>query len=393
MPFRTLAICSPEQPSSGPSLARPSARAVLRPSAVGEEVIRRVSLPGALDKAIEARRDVTGESRDEAIASLLRAALRGGGEEKPEAVTPDLGELSAAAVALSEITRGHRAWLLEHHATLDETHRAASGAITDLQEFAATTREIRSGLSAVLRAIEITAEKERTTIAHALQEATGKAQEQLELARNQVASAQAQISAFEEARSLHLEGLKGHIERYRRLLKLTPTVAVSFVGVACVLAVLVSIVFVPTFQKFTEDAFVQRQIAPVVRDEIKKSFEVLRSENEAQTKAFFDLENERFEKFATHYRKQIDSLKGDKIALADENKNLTRLSNATTALNEQWKKYAQSLESENASLKKTPLKRMCGSLGEESSGRASLGLLLLPLVLVFASQYSRQKRV
>jgi phage-related tail protein len=393
MPFRTLAFHSPEHPSNAPFPARGKLRPTRPSSGQADEVTRRVSLPRALDKAIEARRDLTGESRDEAIASLLRTAFRGGEEERPTAVTPDLGELSAVAVALSETATQHRAWLSEHHAALDETHRAASGAVADLREFAAATHEVRSGLSTVLSAVEGTAEAQRKAIAQALREATGKAQEQLDLAQRQVASAQAQISEFEEARSLHLEGLKGHIERYRRILRLTPTVAVSFVGVACVLAVVTSLYFVPTFQKFSEDEFVQRQIAPVVRDEIKKSFEVLRTEQEAQTKEFFALENERFEKFAAHYRKQIESLKGDKASLADENQKLIRAYNTAIAHNAQWEEYGKKLESENANLKKPRLERLCGSIGADGVGSTSLALLLLPLMLVLVSRYSRRKRV
>jgi hypothetical protein len=395
MPFRTLAPRSPDMPSKASFPARGGLRHTRPSRSEAQEVKRRVSLPGALDKAIESLRDVTGESRDEAIVSLLRTALRGRGEEQERQaeVIPDLGELSAAVVALSETAKQHRAWLSQHHGALDETHRAASGAVADLREFATATVDVRSGLSTVLFAVEGTAEAQRKIITQALREATGKAQEQLDLAQRQVASAQAQISEFEEARSLHLEGLKRHIERYRRILRLTPTVAVSFVGVACILAMVTSLYFVPTFQKFSEDEFVQRQIAPVVREEMKKTFEMLRTEQEAQTKAFFALENERFEKFAAHYRKQIESLKGDKASLADENQKLVRAYNTVLDHNGQWEKYSKKLESENASLKKPGLGKLCGSIGADGVGSTSLALFLLPLVLVWVSRYSRRKRV
>jgi hypothetical protein len=170
-------------------------------------------------------------------------------------------------------------------------------------------------------------------------------------------------------------------------------VAVSFVGVACIIAVVISLYLVPTFQKFSEDEFVQRQIAPVVREEIKKSFAVLRTEQEAQTKAFFELENERFEKFATHYRKQIDSLKGDKAVLADENQKLILAYNTAINHNAQWEKHAKNLESENANLKKNRLERMCGSIGVAGVGSTSFALLLLPLFFALASECARRTRV
>lgn len=392
MPFRTLALCSPEQSSSAPSQVRPGPRSINRPLVSNEEVTRRVSLPAALDKAIEARRDVTGESRDEVIVSLLRTALRGKEEEAPVGEPIDLDALCEAAIRLSEISRDHRAWLSEHHAALDETHRAASGAVTDLREFASTTREVRSGLADVLCAVESAAEKQRATIAHALRDATGKAQEQLDRAQMQVASAQAQISAFEDARSLHLEGLNGHIERYRRILRLTPTLAVSFVGVACVIAVVTSLFFVPTFQKFSEDEFVQSQIAPVIQEEIKKSFEMLRTENETQTKAFFELENARFEKFAVHYRKHIDSLKGDKATLANEHQKLIRAYNSIAEANTEWKKHAAALESENAKLQKSSIDKLWSSFNLSGSTKLFLFILLVPLFFLGVRRLSEWRR-
>jgi len=382
MPFRTLAFCSPEQPSSGPALARPGARAFVRSSAGGEDVTRRVCLPGALDKAIEARRDVTGESRDEAITSLLRTALRGGEEERPAEVKPDLGELSAAAVTLSEIAKQHRAWLLEHHATLDETHRAASGAVTDLQEFALETRQVREGLSVLARAVELASEQQRATIAQVLSEATAKAQEQLALSQTQVEAAQVQMREFEEAHATHLNGLKGHIARYRRRLRLTPTVAVSFVGIACVIAVVTSLFFVPTFQKFTEEQFVQTQVAPVVREEIVKSFTLLRTENEAKTKEFFELENARFEKFASHYRKQIDSLSRDKVSLLEENQKLSGAYKDAYKASIEWKNLAQDIKRENVELKKNALQKWWESFKLSGSVKLFLFIIFVPLGLI-----------
>jgi hypothetical protein len=359
---------------------------------------------------------VTGETRDEVIASLLRSGLRGEGDgEAPPWVAsvvaaletqgprvasrapgalpapPDTDELSAAALLLAEITEGHRAWLTEHQAALEETHRAAGCAVADLREFAHRTQDVRSGLSAVLLAVQDAAEKQRTTIARALAEATTQAQEQLALARSQVQTAQEQMREFEEARAVHLEGLKAHVERYRRALRLTPTVAVSFVGVACVIAVVTSIVFVPSFQKFSEDQFVLRLVAPVVREEIKKSFEILRAENEKMTKEFFDLEQARFDKFEAHYRKQIEALRGDKANLVAENQNLRGAYSEKVAETRKWQAYAENLKQENDKLTKSALQRACGSIGTSEGGSTSLALLLVPLTLVLSQRCSRRR--
>lgn len=413
-PFRT-----PESPSSDLSSTRSGARAgATRTPPEGGEVTRRVSLPAGLDRAIEAMREVTGASRDESIAALLRSGLRGtdegAGEPPPWAAAivsaleafgprdaattpgallapPDMDELSAAATRLAEIAERHRTWLGEHQAALDETYRATGSAVADLREFAHRTEEVRLGLSAVLAAVEGTAERQRATLAKALSEATTQAKEQLALASAQVAAAQEQMREFEEARAVHLEGLKGHVERYRRALRLTPTLAVSFVGVACVIAVVTSIVFVPSFQKFSEDEFVQRQIAPVIREEVKKSFEVLRAENDKTTQDFFALEQERFEKFAAHYRKQIASLKGDKAAMADENQRLSRAFNEQLSVNAAWKKHAADLQKENDKYTKSYLQRACGSIGSTGAGSSSLALLLAPLVLIFLVRSSRRR--
>jgi hypothetical protein len=350
---------------------------------------------------------VTSETRDEVIASLLRSGLRGEGDgeappwvaavvasleaQGPRVAPPDTDELSAAAARLAEISSWHQAWLTEHQAALEETHRATGGAVADLSEFAHRTQDVRSGLSAVLSSVQDAAEKQRTTIARALSEATTQAQEQLVLARAQVQTAQEQMREFEEARAVHLEGLKAHVERYRRALRLTPTVAVSFVGVACVIAVVTSIVFVPSFQKFSEDEFVQRQVAPVVREEIKKSFEVLRSENEKMTKEFFDLEQARFDKFEAHYSKQIEALRGDKASLAAENQKLRGAYSETVIENNKWRAYAENLKQENADLKKTRLERMCGSIGTLGGGSSSLALFLAPLALVLLLRCTRRR--
>jgi len=408
-PFR-----SPEQPSSDLPQARLGARASSRPLPAGEEITRRVSLPAALDRAIEARREVTGESRDEAVAVLLRSALRGAedGEAPPwasalvsalevqgsrEAVTtpqamPDTGELAAVAARLSDLATHHRGWLDAHHAALDETHKATGAAVEDLKGFAHTATQVESGLSRLQSSVERASAAQQAIIAKSMAEAARATQAQLDAARAQVEAAQAQMAEFQEAQATHMSGLRGHIDRYRRLLRLTPTVSVSIVAVAVVLGVVTSIVFVPTFQKFTEDAFVQRVVAPTVREEIKKSFAVLKTESEAQTKAFFDLEHERFEKFAQHYRAQIANLKGDKVRLAEEKQRAFSAYNEAKNSAFEWENHARSLEAENARLKKKSGPFGCGVIGSSASGAAPLALFLSPLALVLFSSMRRRTR-
>lgn len=402
---------SPDLPSAGAPSGRPGARTGVRGVAGDEEVLRRVSLPASLDRAIEARREVTGESRDEAMASLLRSALRGedGANEPADfvasvvaaleargpqggALVPDLDELAAATARLAEITTRHQAWLSKHHAALDETQRAAQGAAGDLCEFATRTKEVQSLLAAVHSSLASMVESQQEATARALSEATAAASEQLVLARAQVESAQVQMREFEETRAVHLEGLKAHVARYRLALRLTPTVAVTIVGVACVLAVVTSIVFVPTYQKFREDAFVQTQVAPVVRDEIAKSFALLRAENEKQAKEFFELEGARFEKFASHYKSQIETLKGSKAALAEEKQTLAAAYQDAVKAADQWKDLAHELDRENAKLKKSALRRAWDSYTFDGTHLLFLAIVGLPLLLLGAKRLGERWR-
>jgi hypothetical protein len=378
-------------------------------------VTRRVSLPLALDRAIEARRDVTGESRDEAIAFLLCSALRGTGDGEPppwaaalvsaleafgprEAATapvapqaaPDTFELAACASRLSEIATNHRSWLAAHHAALDETHRAAGAAVEDFKGFAATAMQVQTALSRLQTSVERAAEAEQALIARSMAEASQATQAQLDAARVQIVACQAQMLEFQEAHQTHLTGLRGHIDRYRRLLRLTPTVAVSIVAVAAALSVVTSIVFVPSFQKFSEGEFVLRVVAPTVREEIQKSFAVLKTENDAQAKAFFALENERFEKFASHYRRQIEGLRGDKARLSDEKQRAVLSYNEAIGLAKEWKSHAQNLEAENARLKKKSGVFSCGVVGESAFGATPLALILSPLALILFARWRRR---
>jgi MYXO-CTERM domain-containing protein len=158
------------------------------------------------------------------------------------------------------------------------------------------------------------------------------------------------------------------------------------------LGVVTSIVFVPTFQKFTEDAFVQRVVAPTVREEIKKSFAVIKTENDAQAKAFFDLEHERFEKFAQQYRKQIESLKGDKVRLAEESQRTFTAYNEAKKNAYEWESFARNLEAENAKLKKKSGPFGCGVVGSTASGAAPIALFLSPLALTLFARMRRRKR-
>jgi|GEM_PF-3199584 len=409
-PFR-----SAEQPSADLPPTRPGARASSRPPLGGEEITRRVSLPVALDRAIEARREVTGESRDESIAALLRSALRGTdeGEAPPwasalvsaleaqgskEAVTtpqamPDAGELASVAARLSDIATHHRGWLDAHHATLDETHKATGTAVEDLKGFATTAQQVHTALTRLQSSVEKAAAAEQAIIAKSMAEAAKATQAQLDAARAQVEAAQTCMKEFQATHETHMSGLRGHIDRYRRLLRLTPTVAVSIVVVASLLGVVTSIVFVPTFQKFTEDAFVQRVVDPTVREEIKKSFVVLREENDKQTKDFFDLEHERFEKFAKHYRGQIANLKGDKVRLAEEKQRAFTAYNEAKTSAFEWENHAKNLEAENARLKKKGGPFGCGVIGSSASGAAPFALFLSPLALVLFACMRRKTRI
>ena len=111
-----------------------------------------------------------------------------------------------------------------------------------------------------------------------------------------------------------------------------------------------------------------------------------------ELRAFFELENARFEKFAAHYRKQIDSLKGDKATLADEHQKLIRAYNSVAEANTEWKKHAAALESENAKLQKSSVEKLWSSFHLSGSTKLFFFILLVPLFFLGVRRLSEWRR-
>jgi len=176
-------------PSSGPSRSR---RRQGDATTGGEgEVLRRVSFPAALDRALEARLAVTGETRDEALASLLMGGLLAQPQGEPPwlsrtaevleerlaaardafasqivesveatkavdtGISAALSRFNGAVQQVSTLSRSHQAWLSSYESSLaasrdllDRARMDFSSALGDVGRLAADQAQFERALKA-----------------------------------------------------------------------------------------------------------------------------------------------------------------------------------------------------------------------------------------------------
>jgi hypothetical protein len=380
---------------------------------------RYLSLSKDLDELLSARLNVFSGSRDELIETLIKQAILLNPEalrERIEEVCQNLrvevksaqGDMLEKLSYVSEIiprlnegthkafdsfvhavnetsglTKRHEAWLLKHHQNLEETYTSTEKAAQVMKESADDWENSREILKKLETELEGFYQREKEISKRAFLLLTHEVQKELLATKSQVEKLNEVVAPFLKTQDEILTGLRDQTQKYKKILSLTPTVAVSFVGVACVLAVVTSLYFVPTFERFSEKEFLETRIYPVVREEMTKSFSLIRAENDQLMKAFIDLERDRFDKFAEHYRKQIGSLKADRLALLEKSEALSKEYNLTVETLQKWKEHSKNLESENASLKKNLSKgSFCGVVaGGSDSSSSSAVLLFVPLFL------------
>ena len=199
-----------------------------------------------------------------------------------------------------------------------------------------------------------------------------------------VERSRAEIEGFERQYAFHQKEIETVVERVKRGLKITPTVALSIVGVSCTLAILVSVHFIPTFEKYQSEKLIQEKITPVLRSEIQTAFEKMRLENQEVLKLYAQSEQQHFEDFSKKYRGRIQALIDEKVVLKKEIERVTEIANE----NFDQSKY---LEKEVKNLKSG---KTCGVIsGDKSfSGKAYRTgfLLLLSPLLIFIFSYTSQ---
>lgn len=199
-----------------------------------------------------------------------------------------------------------------------------------------------------------------------------------------VERSRAGIEDFERQYASHQKEIETVVERVKRGLKITPTVALSIVGVSCTLAIFLSVHFIPTFEKYQSEKLIQETISPVLRSEIQTAFEKMRIENQEILKSYAQSEQKHFEDFSKKYRGTIQGLIDDKVVLKREIERVTAIANR----NFDERKY---LETEVEKLKSG---KICGVISgnnfvPEKAYRTGFVLLLSPL-FIFIFSYTSQ---
>ena len=302
---------------------------------------------------------------------------------------------SSVLKLLEERAEKEERLLLEHQRHLSEVMLTAEKATLDLKGLADSV-EIKRVRNELLRfSEEITSLKleQRQVLGSAVKEIERQTREHLSQAKTVIERSANEIEKFELQYTVHQKEISSVVDRVRNGLKLTPTVALSVVLVGCSLAVLTSLFFLPTFEKFKSDVLIDQTVTPVIRSEIQSAFAKMRDENQVSLKSFYDLEQDRFEKFAQKYRGRIEVLADEKVALQRELQRVTQIANSNSS-------YASKLEKE---IKQLNSKSRCGVISEAEFGsqeaskkgsKVGFALLISPLFLgVFFVLKSRKFQI
>lgn len=299
---------------------------------------------------------------------------------------------SSVLKTLEERAEKEQRFLLEHQQHLSEVMLTAEKATLDLKGMTESVEIMRVRDDLLRFAEEITALKreQKQVLGTAVKEIERQTREHLERAKTVIERSADGIEKFEQCYSAHQKEVSSVVDRVQKGLKLTPTVALSVVLVGCSLAVLTSLFFVPTFEKFKSDMLIQQTVTPVIRSEIQSAFAKMRDENQASLKSFYDSEQDRFEKFAQKYRGRIDVLSDEKLALEKEVQRVTDIANNNST-------YATHLEKE---VKRLNSKSNCGVISEaefgskkssEKGSKVGFALLVSPLLFAILSVLKSQK--
>jgi hypothetical protein len=293
---------------------------------------------------------------------------------------------------LEERAEKEERFLLEHQQHLSEVMLTAEKATLDLKGMADSVeiKRVRDDLlrfSGELASLKI---EQRQVLGSAVKEIERQTREHLDRVKTVIERSAEEIEKFEQQYSAHQKEISAVVDRVQKGLKLTPTVALSVVLVGCSLAVLTSLFFLPTFEKFKSDVLIEQTVTPVIRSEIQSAFAKMRDENQSSLKSFYDSEQDRFEKFAQKYRGRIDVLSDEKVALQRELQRVTQIANSNSS-------YASNLEKE---IKRLNSKSSCGVISEaefgsekssENGSKVGFALLVSPLLFAILSVLKNQK--
>ena len=299
---------------------------------------------------------------------------------------------SGVLKTLEERAEKEERLLLEHQRHLSEVMLTAEKATLDLKGMAESVeiQGVREDLQRFSQEIGSLRGEQRQVLGSAVKEIERQTRVHLERAKDVIERSQDEIEKFEKKYSVAQKEISSVVDRVQRGLKLTPTVALCVVLVGCCLAVLTSLFFLPTFEKFKSDLLIQQTVTPVIRSEIQSAFAKMREENQASLKSFYELEQDRFEKFAQKYRGRIEVLTDEKVAVQRELQRVTQIANNNSS-------YASDLEKE---IKRLNSKRSCGVISEaefvseEASKKGSkvgFALLISPLLLGILFALKSQK--
>jgi hypothetical protein len=293
---------------------------------------------------------------------------------------------------LEERAEKEERFLLEHQQHLSEVMLTAEKATLDLKGMADSVeiKRVRDDLlrfSGELASLKI---EQRQVLGSAVKEIERQTREHLDRVKTVIERSAEEIEKFEQQYSAHQKKISAVVDRVQKGLKLTPTVALSVVLVGCSLAVLTSLFFLPTFEKFKSDVLIEQTVTPVIRSEIQSAFAKMRDENQSSLKSFYDSEQDRFEKFAQKYRGRIDVLSDEKVALQRELQRVTQIANSNSS-------YASNLEKE---IKRLNSKSSCGVISKaefgsekssENGSKVGFALLVSPLLFAILSVLKNQK--
>lgn len=293
---------------------------------------------------------------------------------------------------LEERAEKEERFLLEHQQHLSEVMLTAEKATQDLRGMADSVeiKRVRDDLLRFSRELASLKIEQRQVLGSAVKEIERQTREHLDRVKTVIERSAEEIEKFEQQYSAHQKEISTVVDRVQKGLKLTPTVALSIVLVGCSLAILTSLFFIPTFEKFKSDVLIEQTVTPVIRSEIQSAFAKMRDENQSSLKSFYESEQDRFEKFAQKYRGRIDVLSDEKVALQRELQRVTQIANSNSS-------YASNLEKE---IKRLNSKSSCGVISEAEFGsedtskkgsKVGLALLVSPLLLTILSVLKSRK--
>lgn len=278
--------------------------------------------------------------------------------------------------------------LAESQAKLSEVMLTAEKATEDLKSLCESVElaEVQKELREFSRSLEEMKASHTYILSAAVEDIVRQTKDTLLQTSFVIERARAEIDGFESQYSFHQKEIETVVERVKRGLKITPTVALSVVGVSCTLAILVSVHFIPTFEKYQSEKLISETITPVLKSEIQTAFEKMRVENQEVLNSYARSEQQHFEDFSKKYRGRIQGLIDEKIALKKEIERVTRIANENFDTSKYYEKEIQNLKSG----------KTCGVIsGNNSTSRKAYKtgfFLLLSPMFIWIFLYLKRRR-